>query len=1100
MKQRKRWLGLAFAPFALALLAFAPSAQANDFSGTCAQYPGTYDGTGNVTINNTGACTLPAITAGGFIHITSSGAITAQALTAGTDLDIKTTGGAITTQALTTSNGDLKITSATNITTTGAVSSRYAIQANANSGKIAISGNLASNQSGTGGNILLVATGNISTGSISTNSGGGTAGVEIHANTNAAGGTFTIGASTANGVNTTINTSNTTSGGQDPNFVVGGVFITNGNVGSTTAQIKVTNASNINVAASASRSGLIYLDARNGTITLPTGALSSTGPAGQPAGQIILMAGTLKTVNNTVITASQTTAAISTNHGVIVAASNITVAGAGGLKVNGDGNGIAGSPSTAYAQVIPTGGISVSSSAFTSNNVNTMLWTPSLITTAGTNGPVTVSGTGAFTLTANGDYSRAAVYAYPITFSNAAVTISSKGATSHLVDLAYNGTKTGTNGLTLSGTGAVSIDASGSAANDSGGNINVFVDQATINATVPSLTIKADGKGTGNGGIVAFQPTKLVSLAAPTVNVSANGASGSVTFNPTTSTAWGDASITSTTLNLNADGPTSATGNAGTIFFAAANSTFGASTKMKFSAIGPTSGSGNGGNITVFPGNVSGGTFKLGTNAGNLQVLANAGSTGGNGGTINVNPFPGSISIETANALSAAASTGGAANSKGGSVTLIANPSLSVVSSVSGAAVNVDGKGTGDGGTIKIWANGTLNLGSDPGSLFLSAKATGTGNGGRIEIQYITQLTISDLSVEAGIQAGSNGKGGTIDIENIGSLTVNSSVIRAMGRGDGEGGHVTLNATLPVNIVTLSVDASAGSSGTGQGGFATVSSATGNPGVGIRPNVIFNVNAGDLSPVTIQAGTVSLNGVSCIQWKTGTGTGSTSWPKAYWNCAHAVPESYETAVPNAVLGIPVSFRNLLGTHEVPMYIFQFTTNFESFFKGETAENVLGTSSITTPYAVIFEYSGGDNFTSALPASMMHELGHLVDAFTIPPFASDVTAYQTALNSTISAMTGSWPTPQVPTCAQVFGTSPDANALCATHTAENPWEIFSGQFNGGQDTYREMFANAFQVCSGYPGYLVTKEAALRSSYASSLRNYFNTVFWPGGCAP
>ncbi|MBX9938740.1 MAG: hypothetical protein K2Y32_05775 [Candidatus Obscuribacterales bacterium] len=377
MKQRKRWLGLAFAPFALALLAFAPSAQANDFSGTCAQYPGTYDGTGNVTINNTGACTLPAITAGGFIHITSSGAITAQALTAGTDLDITTSGGAITTQALTTSNGDLKITSATNITTTGAVSSRYAIQANANSGKIAISGNLASNQSGAGGNILLVATGNISTGSISTNSGGGTAGVEIHANTNAAGGTFTIGASTTNGVNTTINTSNTTTGGQDPNFVVGGVFITNGNAGSTTAQIKVTNASNINVAASASRSGLIYLDARNGTITLPTGALSSTGPAGQPAGQVILMAGTLKTVNNTVITASQTAAAISTNHGVIIAASNITVAGAGGLKINGDGNGITGSPSTAYAQVIPTGGISVSSSAFTSNNVNTMLWTPS---------------------------------------------------------------------------------------------------------------------------------------------------------------------------------------------------------------------------------------------------------------------------------------------------------------------------------------------------------------------------------------------------------------------------------------------------------------------------------------------------------------------------------------------------------------------------------------------------------------------------------------------------------------------------------------------------------------------------------------------------
>ncbi len=453
-----------------------------------------------------------------------------------------------------------------------------------------------------------------------------------------------------------------------------------------------------------------------------------------------------------------------------------------------------------------------------------------------------------------------------------------------------------------------------------------------------------------------------------------------------------------------------------------------------------------------------------------------------------------------ANAVSAAASTGGSANSKGGSVTLIANPSFSVVSTVSGAAINVDGKGTGDGGTVKIWGNGTLSLGSSAGSLSLSAKATGTGNGGKIEIQYVTQLTISDLSVEAGSQAGSNGKGGTIDFENIGSLTVNSSVLRAMGRGDGDGGHVTLNATLPVNIVTLSVDASAGSSGNGQGGFATVSSATGNTGVPLRPNTIFNVNAGTSTPVATQAGTIALNGVTCKQWKTGTGTGSTSWPKTYWNCAHAVPETYETAVPNAVLGLPASFRSTLGTQEVPMYIFDFGASYESYFKGASYGGGLGVSDFTIPYAAIFEYVTGSNVTAYLPGNMMHELGHHIDNYTTPTIASAAPAFVTAVNSTISAMTGTWPSPPNPTCAQVFGTSPEANSLCANWAPNNPWDTFKGALIDPQDIYQEMFANYFQVCSGYSSSIPVKQTSLKSTYANSLRNYFHTVFWPGGCAP
>jgi hypothetical protein len=1094
--KKKRWLGLAFAPALFALIGFASPAQAANYSGDCAGIS-VFNGSGNVDITNTGTCSLPnALTASGFIHVNSTGAITAQSLQ-GTDLDVKTTGGAITTQALTSTNGDLKVNSATDITTTGAVSSKFSIQANANSGKIAISGNLASNQSGAGGNILLVATGNVSTGSISTNSGGGTAGVEIHANTNAVGTVFTLGAASVNGVNTTINTSNATAGGQNPNFIVGGLYITNGNAGSN-AGIKITNASNINVAASGSRSGIIYLDARKGTITLPTGALSSSGPAGQPAGQIVLMADTLKTVNNTVITASQTSASFATNHGVIVAASNITVAGAGGLKINGDGNGVAGASQTAYGIVLPTGGISVSSTAFDTNNVNNMLWTPSSITST-LNAPVTVSGAGAFTLTANGNNSRAAVYAYPITFSNAAVTISSKGTTNHQVELVYSGTFGNTNGLTLSGTGAVTIDASGSAGNDSGGTIYVLVDQATINASVPSLTIKADAKGTGVGGLVTFQPTKVVSLASPTVNMSANNGkttsgAGVVNFQPNGGN--GTAAITSTTFNLTANGPTAGNGDAGVVFFGTSALTQASTTKSIFSAKGAAAGIGKGGFITVFPGAIT--DYKLGTNPGNVQVIADGGLSGGDAGTIRINPFPGSLTIDTANAVSAKALGG---NAKGGKITLVGNPNLVVNPAVAGATINADGKGTGSAGEIHILANGTLSLGTAAGSLQLSAKgdSAGTGDGGIIELGYITDLTTSDLSVAGGTGTGSNAKGGIINIHDGGSITVGSSNFDASGSGDGKGGDVTLNAALPVNLVVVNVNAKAGINGNGAGGTFTATSAKGNAGVTLRVNTIIKVDAGSNAVVATKAGTIALNGVTCGQWKTGTGTGSTSWPKTYWNCAHAIPESYETAVPNAVLGIPSSLRNTLGIHEVPIYIFGLETDFNSFFKpGVASSGALGISDFTIPYAAVWEYVTGQNVTAYLPGNVMHELGHLTDAYTVP-IASTQPGFVTATNSTISAMTGTWPMIQVPTCSQVYGSSPESVALCTNNPSRNPWEIFT-DYLGGQNTNTEMFANYFQACSGYPNSIIPKQAALKSTYMSSLRTYFNSTIWPGGCAP
>lgn len=999
MKQiKKRWLGLAIAPALLALIGFASPANATSYT-SCASVPATVSGDADIT--NTGACTLPAVSATGFIHVNSTGAITAQALTAGTDLDIKTTGGAITTLGLTSNNGNLKVNSATNITVTGTINSSISIQANANNGKIAVSGNVTSNTGGNFGNILLIATGNVLTGSISTSGGTTTGGVEIHANTNANGALFNIGTATTNGVNGTINTSNSTGGGMIPDFIVGGVFITNGNANST-AGIRVIAAANINVTASASRSGIIYLDARKGTLTLPTGALSSTGPAGQPAGQIVLMAGTLKAVNNTVITASQTATALSTNHGVIVAASSITVAGAGGLKINGDGNGITGSFPTAYAQVIPTGGISVTSTAFDSNNVDNMLWTPSLITSASTNGPVAVTGAGAFTLTSNGNYARASVYAYPITFGNAAVNITSKGTTNHQVELVFSGTMTGSNGLTMSGTGAVTLDASGSAGNDPGGTVYVLVDQATINATVPSLTIKADGKGTGTGGNVTFQPTKVVSLAAPTVNMSANNGkttsgAGVVNFQPNGGN--GTAAITSTTFNLTANGPTTGNGDAGVIYFSTSALTQGATTKSIFSAKGPAAGIGKGGFITVFPGAIA--DYKLGTNPGNVQVIADGGLTGGDAGRININPFPGSLTIDTANAVSAKALGG---NAKGGFIQLVGNPNLFVNPTANGATINVDGKGTSNAGEIHIFANGTLNLGTAAGSLQLSAKGdpAGTGDGGIIELGFVTDLTTSDLSVAGGAGPGSNAKGGTINIHDSSTITVGASNFDASGQGDGDGGSITINtAGTAVDLSQATINAKAGANSTGKGGQVVVANAKGAQNTPIDVNARIKVDGGSgINVATDSYGQISLNGVNCQQWKTGFQNAGNAFPATYWNC---IDSSRATGMPvaTAANGLGVGLRNLLGqtldqNHpSIQIYVMPSIDSWANYFKtagtGSNGIYGIGINSIRVSAAFANVHSSGGLISATAPfppasagsatmmqAAMIHELGHELD--------------------------------------------------------------------------------------------------------------------------
>lgn len=598
---KKRWLGLAFAPALLALIGFASPVKAADYNDTCANIS-QFNGQGNVTINEPGSCTLnQAVTATGWIRITSGGAINAQGLTSQND-EVNLTGSGdinITGPVSTRLNTKLNGTSVTATT----ISSQWGIQVEATSGTLSL-GDVTSNSAGTefGTNIMLTATGNIGVGNVRNNGTSTTGGIEIRANTGGGNVPFRVGGGGTNGSGT-LSISTATGGGSDPYYMPGGIYVNSGPVGG----IIVSSMSNLVVTSPGSRSGILILDAQGGTLTLPTGTLSSDGSGSQGAGLVSLMAQTITTVNGTVISASQTTSGY--NHGVNIAASTINLAGATGLQVKADGNGITGSSGSAYVTIVPKDGVTVS---FT-GDVNNRNWQVSYVSLFQKTGSVTFNGANALLkVNANGDYSRVNMSAYPMTFNNKTVTIQAQGTVDHIVQIGYSGAYTNQASLEFKGTGVVSINAN--ATTGIGGGVSLFGDKFTFNA--PTFNINANGptSGNGNGGTVYVGSSLLTLSPTSKMTVTANAASAAGT---TGNAILGDINTPSA----------------------------------------PKA-------IQFFPGSVN---LDIGTaaNVGQVSFAAKGGAGGGDGGTIVISSAP--VNIKTANAVNASALAG---TGKGGEIVI----------------------------------------------------------------------------------------------------------------------------------------------------------------------------------------------------------------------------------------------------------------------------------------------------------------------------------------------------------------------------------------------------------------------------------------------
>ncbi|MBA4077615.1 MAG: hypothetical protein C0508_21485 [Cyanobacteria bacterium PR.023] len=227
-----------------------------------------------------------------------------------------------------------------------------------------------------------------------------------------------------------------------------------------------------------------------------------------------------------------------------------------------------------------------------------------------TDAPLTVAGAAPLKMTANGSRSRVYVSGHPMTFNNKTVTLQARGATDHEVRVSYYGAITGSQGITFNTTGAVAIDANGlmntGDTTVAGGNVSIYGDKMTFNATTHTFSANGPPAGNGDSGTVFV-------------------GSSFITLSPTSK------------VTVTADAATAGTGN----------SILGDTTTSDPKA------------IEFYPGS----TIDIGKAVGQYSFSAKGGSAGGHGGTVVISAL--GATLKTASAIDASARAG---NSDGGEI------------------------------------------------------------------------------------------------------------------------------------------------------------------------------------------------------------------------------------------------------------------------------------------------------------------------------------------------------------------------------------------------------------------------------------------------
>lgn len=697
---------------------------------------------------------------------------------------------------------------------------------------------------------------------------------------------------------------------------------------------------------------------------------------------MLLLAKTLDVQAGTIISASQAQDDPGSSHQVVIAAETVKYRGgeAGGLKVLADGHGVPGY--FGLVQLVPYGYLTPVNTTDQHNNVNQMFWTYTVNTPElAKDGALTLDGTegnAPLLLRADGNTAAVNVSGYPLTFNGGDVTIRSRGQTLHRINVGFFGTVTGAReGLTINNVGNWVLDANGQASASggaaAGGIIQVKADQSSLialdSATDPSsgnIVIRANGDdANGDGGIISVDTKSFVLGDTTRAVVSANGAPNGT----------GNA----VTAPLESAGPFAVTFKSG-------------STNMIF----------GGGNKAV-------------------KITATGGKTSGNGGTIKVLPSTGTITVRNSLALDASAIGNNCGTScDAGQIQVVASGEIKANTSTTAPvvpAIKANGAGSGTGGKIILQSTGDVVT---EGSIEANGGCDG-GDGGEITLTGENVKTLGESSASGGdgsfclaVAGSPNSFAARLapGSANGGKKTINANdkwlngpltALHFDGKGDGKGGEIIINN--PNKQVDLSplpkdgITARAGKDGKGIGGKVTIASAKGAQNSLIDVNRIIKVDGGSgVDAANDSFGKISLNGVSCEQWKTGF---QNAFPATYWNC---IDGARATGMPVAIAAnsLPNGLRSLLGETKdqqnhpsVQIYVMASIDSWADFFKtadaGAGGVYGISSSSIRVSAAFANVYSSGAliSSTAAFPpassgsatvmqATMLHELGHQLD--------------------------------------------------------------------------------------------------------------------------
>lgn len=904
-------------------------------------------------------------------------------------------------------------------------------------GAISIKGDISTQRAA---NVVLYSDGKVRTGAITVDNSQGSWAGGVFIKTNRTGGAdeFIIGGTdNTNGVNGAITTDTVDGGSTDPStFSHGNVYITNEGTGGIT----LTNATDISVKGTNSKSGGITLDAKDGDIKLPAGTLSADGSTGNGGSGIQLLAATIDTEDGTIISASDDGQA-GKQKLIQIAADEIKIKGTSGLTLKADGDGNMAYPST--VQILPKD--SVTLTAVDSDPAwfyyyyqipNGEFNNPGEVDLAGsTSAPLTIS--------ANGSHSRVVASAYPLKFNTGETKIEAKGVENHTIQLIRYGAS-GNDGLQFNG-GDVTIDASGESGEDSdGGYIELSIDRV-LRSNTGKVTIKADGADGGNGGQIVFNPGTTdvkVGTGNEEFSFSAKGGTNDGDGGTVQLMGWSssievrDAGQTSTSVDVSAPGSAGDGGEIDIVAYGSNGLSFDGTASFLKADSG--SSSGNGGRITVLCSNAPL-TIDTGTaGAVSLSAISNG---DGDGGTIDISSWAG-ITAESAHVkatangngtggnilLNAGYSTftfnggdlhadGGNTGGDGGLIHLEGGEL--VLPAADNTILTANALGDGNGGTIEIVSRwGTINMGADNEELQIEANATGAGNGGVFVLQSdsaYNQVTIDAAYIS--VLAGTNGIGGTVEIASSNNVEIDGALV-ANADGSGQGGIVTIEAIVLVLGEDAEISANGGESD-GEGGkielitedeidfseftdeiitaFGTGTGAGGEvkieKSVDLDLHKVVNANAGEDAHTTcftacVKGALVSNNGVVCREWQ----TGSASFPRRYWSSLNTDLEGSEGAIATAASKLHNTMKGILLGLNTEIYAMLDIAEFRKFHgfgpvdgSGQPVNTgVAGWSEesrrISGAFKMIRFSSGDENQSAYLTGTIIHELGHQLDNY------------------------------------------------------------------------------------------------------------------------